>query len=1038
MIASDISIRRPVFATVMSLVVVLIGLVSYSRLPVREYPKIDSPVVSVGTTYRGASAEIIETTVTQRLEEVLAGIEGLEFMTSVSRQERSNISLTFDLNRDPSDAAADVRDRVGRARGRLPDEVEEPVISKVEADAQPTIYLALSSDRHSALEITDVLDRNVRNQLQTLPGVAQITDFGDRVYSMRIWLDPDRLAAYRMTPADVEAALRRENVEIPAGIIESREREFTVLSQTDLGTPTQFNEMVLRRTPEGYLVRLIDVGYAELGALNESRIVRISGASAVAVGVVRQATANPLDISKAVREQLPRIVESLPEGVKIEVAYDRSKFIEESIANVYWTIGEAIVLVIAIIFLFLRSLRATLVPLVTIPVSLIGACALMDLFGFSINSLTLLAMVLAIGLVVDDAIVMLENIYRHVEEGMPPMRAAFVGSREIGFAVLAMSLTLAAVYVPIGFMAGATGRLFTEFALTLAGSVIVSGFVALTASPMMCSKLLRRQPRHGRIYSVMERGFELMTNGYRWALARSLGMRPLVLIAGIAVAGAGGLLFTLLPSELAPYEDQGTVFTLVRGPEGATVEYTDRYMREVEQIIAAVPEVDQFFIVAGTPTASQGVAFAVLKPWADRERAQAQIVAEIGGRFFGIAGVNAFAINPPPLGQSPRDRPVEFVMQSTRPYAELQELVNKVVAKAEAHGGFVNVDSDLLLNKPQVRVIVDREKAADLGISAEVLGRTLETLFGGRQVTRFKQAGKQYDVVVRVAEPYRTSPADLPRVYVRSATGQLVQVANLVHIEETVAPRDLNHFNQLRSATISANLADGVSLGAALDFMRDAAQEASGGAAQFDYKGQSREFQKASGGIALTFVLALAFIYLVLAAQFESFRSPLIIMLTVPLSITGGLLALWLDGSSLNIYSQVGLVTLIGLISKHGILIVEFANQNRARGLDVRAAVLEASAIRLRPILMTTGAMVFGALPLAVASGAGAESRQDIGLVVVGGLLVGTFFTLFVIPAVYTYIAPRVHRAPGAEPAVLELAGPGEPPLLEDKREAAE
>lgn len=1008
---SETSIRRPVFATVMSLVIVLVGLVSYSRLAVREYPKIDSPVVSVTTTYRGASAEIIETTVTQRLEEVLAGIEGLEFMTSVSRQERSQISLTFALDRDQSDAAADVRDLVGRARGRLPEEVEEPVIAKVEADSQPTIYLALSSDRHSALEITDVLARNVRSQLQTLPGVAQVTDFGDRVYSMRIQLDPDRLAAYRMTPADVEAALRRENVEIPAGIIESREREFTVLSQTDLSTPKQFNDMVLRRTPDGYLVRLIDVGYAELGALNESRIVRISGNSAVAVGVVRQATANPLDISKAVRERLPQISQGLPEGMKIEVAYDRSKFIEESISNVYWTIGEAVVLVVAVIFLFLRSLRATLIPLVTIPVSLIGVCALMNLFGFSINSLTLLAMVLAIGLVVDDAIVMLENIYRHIEEGMSPTRAAMVGSKEIGFAVLAMTITLAAVYVPIGFMGGSTGRLFTEFALTLAGSVIVSGFVALTASPMMCAKLLRPHETHGRIYTAMENVLESITSGYRSLLNRALTVRPLVLAVGVAVAGLGAMLFTALPSELAPYEDQGTIFMNIRGPEGATVDYTDRYLREVETVIAALPEIDQFFVIAGTPVASQGVAFAVLKPWADRERAQSAIVKAVGAEFVNIAGVNAFASSPPPLGQSPRNRPVEFVVQTTQPYSQLQAMLDTIVAKAEANGSFVNIDTDLQLNKPQIRVAVDREKAADLGISAEVLGRTLETMFGGRQVTRFKQDGKQYDVIVRVAESFRTSPADLPRVYVRSSTGQLVQLSNLVRVEETVAPRDLNHFNQLRSAVISANLADGVSLGDALAFMRGAAEEASGGGAQFDYKGQSREFQEASGGIVVTFVLALAFIYLVLAAQLESFRSPFIIMLTVPLSITGGLVALWLDGSTLNIYSQVGLVTLIGLITKHGILIVEFANQNRERGQSVREAVLNASVVRLRPIMMTTGAMVFGALPLAMAAGAGAESRQDIGLVIVGGLLVGTLFTLFVIPAVYTYVAPRVHRS---------------------------
>jgi multidrug efflux pump len=542
----------------------------------------------------------------------------------------------------------------------------------------------------------------------------------------------------------------------------------------------------------------------------------------------------------------------------------------------------------------------------------------------------------------------------------------------------------------------------------------------------MCSKLLRSREAHGRLYLVIERGLERLIAGYRWALARALKVRPLILLAGAGVTAAGVLIFPQLSQELAPYEDQGAIFGIFQSPEGATIDYTDRYAYDVEKILVGVPEVERFFVISGFPDVSQGVMFAILKPWGERGRVQSEITAEIGAGLYQIPGVLAFAVNPPPLGQSPRVRPVEFVIRTTQPYTELKEMMDKVVAKAEAHGGFRNIDTDLRLNKPQIRVVVDRDKAADLGVSAEILGRTLETLFGGRQVTRFKREGKQYDVLVRVAEPFRTTPVDLSRVYVRGADEQFIQVANLVRIEETVGPRALNHFNQLRSATISANLAPGFGLGEALEVMRRGAEEAVPSGAQFDYAGQSREFQKASGGIAVTFVLALAFIYLVLAAQFESFRSPLIILLTVPLSITGGLLALYLDGSTLNIYSQVGLVTLIGLISKHGILIVEFANQNRSRGLSVHDAVLESCAVRLRPILMTTGAMVFGALPLAVASGAGAESRQDIGLVIVGGLVVGTFFTLFVIPAVYTYITPRVHRAVGADDAGELEFGPPE------------
>jgi len=1020
---SEICIRRPVFATVLSLVVVLLGLVSYGQLTIREYPKIDPPVVSVETRYPGASAEILETQVTQVLEDALAGIEGVDFITSISRQETSQITVTFQLDRNPSAAAADVRDRVSRVRQNLPAEVDEPIIEKVEADAQPTIYLAFSSNRHSPMEITDYVDRYVKDQLQTLPGMAQVRIFGERRYSMRIWLDPDKMAAYRVTPQDVEAALRRENIEIPAGLVESRYREFTVLLETDLKIPRQFNTMVIRKTDQGYLVRLNDIGRAQLAPRDERRIVRFNGQSAIALGVIKQATANPLDVSKSVRDRLPQIVAGLPAGMTSRVAYDRSLFIDASIENVYTTIGEAVVLVVLIIFVFLRSLRAILVPLVTIPISLIGGFALMSLFGFSINTLTLLAMVLAIGLVVDDAIVMLENIFRHVEAGKSPLEAAFQGSREIGFAIVAMSLTLAAVYVPIGFMGGTTGRLFTEFAITLAGTVVVSGFVALTASPMMCSLLLRHQSRHGWAYRAIERGLDGLNAGYRGALTRTMRVRPLVLLVGLAVAGCGYGAFTQLNSELAPYEDTGTIIGFIRAPVGSTIRFTDRYASEVEQIFSKIPEIERYFVVSGFPVVSQGIGFAGLQPWSRRKREQPEIIQSMFPAMIGITGVLAFPIRPPPLGQSVRDKPVQIVIQTTRPYLELQAMANKVLEKARAFPGLVNVDSDLRLNKPQLKLTIDRDKSADLGVSAEVLGRTLETFLGGRQVTRFKREGRQYDVVVQIDQRFRTNPTDIPRIYVRGSRNQLIQLGNLVRVTETVAPQELNHFNQLRAAKITANLAPGTSLSQALDYLERSVKDVLPPTAQIDYAGQSREFKVASGGIYLTFVLALAFIYLVLAAQFESFRSPFIIMLTVPLSIAGGLVALWLDGSTLNIYSQVGLVTLIGLITKHGILIVDFANKRVETGTPVADAVVEAAILRLRPILMTTGAMVFGAVPLAIASGAGAESRQDIGLVIVGGVLVGTFFTLFVIPAVYSYLAPR------PKPAKASKTRPGEEAL---------
>ena len=1019
MILSDISIRRPVLATVMSLMVVLVGMVSYTRLTVREYPNIDPPVVTVQTNYRGASAEIIESQVTQVIEDSLAGIDGIDLLTSISRPETSQITVRFKLSRVADQAANDVRDRVSRVRRFLPDEVDEPVVQKTEADAQPIIYLAFSSDRHSSLEITDYADRNVKDRLQTLPGVAEVRIFGERRYAMRIWLDPKRLAAFNLMPQDVEEALRRQNVEVPAGRIEGRQREFTVLSETDLRTPEQFNNLVLRQS-QGYLVRLADIGRAEIGAQDERRVVRFNGRSSIALGVVKQATANPLDVSREVRGALVAVQVDLPPGMRVAVAYDTSVFIQESIKNVYRAIGEAIVLVVLIIFIALRSFRAMVIPVVTIPVALIAACAIMAALGFTINTLTLLALVLAIGLVVDDAIVMLENIFRNVESGMPARRAAFVGSREIGFAVISMTLTLIAVYAPVGFISGSTGRLFTEFAWALAGAVVVSGFVALTLTPMMCSKLLHHQARHNLAYRIIEGGLKLLTDGYKALLGRALSARPLVILIGLAVAGTSGWLFHSLNAELAPIEDRGTVVGMGLAPEGATVAYTDRYAHTMEGIYAEVPEVQQYFVVTGFPVVTQIISFLRLKPWNERTRSQQQVVQQLRGNLFGIPGVLAFPINPPSLGQSFVSKPVQFVIQTTHPYRELEKVVNELMAAARRNPGLLNVDVDLRLNTPQLALAVDRSKAADLGISVETVGRTLETLLGGRQVTRFKREGKQYDVMVQVEPADRTNPADVEGIFVRARDGQMVSLANLVTVTETVAPKELNHFNQLRSATITTNLAEGYTLGQALAFMEATARSVLPASAKTDFAGESREFRESSTSLYFIFVMALIFIYLVLSAQFESFADPFVIMLTVPLSVTGALLALHLAGGTMNIYSQVGIITLIGLITKHGILIVEFSNQLRARGLALREAVIEAAVLRLRPILMTTGAMVLGATPLAVAAGAGAESRQAIGVVIVGGLLVGTAFTLFVIPAVYTLIAAR-RRAPTA----VDAAGSG-------------
>ncbi len=784
-----------------------------------------------------------------------------------------------------------------------------------------------------------------------------------------------------------------------------------MVSETDLRTVSEFEQVVIKEA-NGYLVRLKDVAQVEIGAQDERVRARYMGQSAVAIGVVKQSVANPLDVSNAVRGVLPQIRQALPPGMQVEVAYDTSVFIERSISNVFHTIGEAIVLVILVIFVFLRSLRATLIPLVTIPVSLIGAFALMYAAGFSINTLTLLALVLAIGLVVDDAIVMLENIHRHVEEGMPPLQAAFVGSREIGFAVLAMTVTLAAVYAPIAFTEGRTGRLFTEFALTLAGAVIVSGFVALTLSPMMASRLLRTEERHGRVYLAVERFFERMTGGYRRILARALATRWLVVLVGLIVAGSSVLLFTSLRSELAPSEDRGFVLGVAIAPEGATLDFTEKYARRIEQIFARVPEVQQYFVVTGFPVVNQAITFAPLKPWEERQRTSQQIIGEIAPQFFAIPGVLAFPINPPSLGASPTAKPVQFVVQTSGSYTELQQMVDKLMAEARNYPGLQNLDTDLKLNKPELRLNVNRDKAIGAGYEVATIGRTLETLLGGRQVTRFKRESKQYDVILQLADENRRTPSDIKDIYLPTRSGDVVPIENFIEITERVAPRELNHFNKLRAATITATLGPGYTLGDGIAFLEDTARRLLPAATQIDYAGEAREFRTSSGSLYFSFVLALAFIYLVLAAQFESFVDPLIIMLTVPLSMTGALLALNLTGGTLNVYSQIGLVTLIGLITKHGILIVEFANQLQAKGRSIHDAVIESAVLRLRPILMTTGAMVLGSLPLAIASGAGAESRQQIGWVIVGGLLLGTLLTLFVVPTAYTFMARRHAPAP--------------------------
>ena len=1022
MLISDLCIRRPVFATVLSLLIILVGVVAYDRLPVREYPRIDEPVVTVETKYPGASSEIIESQVTKPLEDSIAGIEGVDVLTSISRPEQSQITVRFRIERDPDSASADVRDRVARVRAKLPTTIEEPVIAKVEADANPIIWLAFSSVSMSALDVTDIANRVVKPRLQTLPGAADVRVFGERKYSMRVWLDRDRLASYRLTPVDVEDALRRGNVEIPSGRIESSNREFSVVSQTDLMRVNEFEDIAIRNSA-GYTVRIKDVARVEVAPANERTIVRFNGKNAVSLGVIKQATANPLTLAQAVREVLPKLKAELPAGVSVDIANDTTVFIERSIESVWRTIAESIVLVAVLILFFLRSVRASIIPLVTIPVCLIGSCAIMLVAGFSINTLTLLALVMSIGLVVDDAIVVLENIYRHIEGGMAPMDAAFRGAREVGFAVIAMTLTLAAVYAPVAFTTGRTGRLFVEFALTLAGAVLVSGFVALTLSPMMCSILLKhtKPAASWNPSSWIERGLVGLETGYGKAVGGAIRVRWLIVLLALAVAGTSVWLLRTTKRELSPIEDRGTVLSIFNGPDGASIDYTARYAERIEAIAKGIPEVDRRFVVTGNPTVTQGIAFMRLTDWNDRKRSVQEIAKEVQPKLLGIPGVNAFAVLPPSLGQSPRERPINVVVMTNDEYPKMAPVVQKMLNELQRWPGMQGVDSDLRLNKPELKIRLDRDRVADAGVQVEQIGRLLETALGGRQVTRYKRFGDQYDVIVQLEPRARNEPTDISDLYVRGRNEAMVPLTSLIKVDETVSPRELNHFGQRRAVTFTANLAPGTSLGEAVEFIEGVAGRTLPAGYVLDFNGQTREFKSTSNTLAVTFVLALAFIYLVLAAQFESFIDPLVILFTVPLSMTGALAALQWSGGTLNVYSQIGLITLIGLITKHGILIVEFANQLREQGQTARDAVIEAARLRLRPILMTTGAMVLGAVPLALATGAGAESRQQIGWVVVGGMSLGTVLTLFVVPVVYLLFARRgrVAQVPTAEPAAV-------------------
>ena len=1033
MMLSDLSVRRPVFAAVLSLLLIAFGLLSFDRLPLREYPDINPPIVSVETRYPGASAQVVETKITQLVEDAIAGIEGIRTISSASRDGRSQVTVEFEVERDIDAAANDVRDRVARTVDRLPEEADPPEIAKADANTQQIMWLSLSSDRLSQLELSDYARRFVQDRLAMVSGVASVRIGGEREYAMRVWLDRQALAARGLTVLDVEAALRRENVELPAGTVESFEREFTVRVERSYRTAGDFAALVLRQGSDGYLVRLGDVARVEVGPANDRSELRANGVPTIGLGVSAQAKANVLDTARSVKAELARMSSGLPEGMEIVAGYDASIYIEQAIFEVYKTLLVATGLVVLVIYLFLGSFRAMLVPALTVPVSLTAAFIVLWAMGFSVNLLTLLALVLSIGLVVDDAIVVLENVYRRVEAGEPPLLAAYRGARQVGFAVIATTLVLVAVFVPIAFMEGNLGRLFSEFSLAIAGAVCFSSLVALTLVPMAASKLLRPAGERAGPAALVDQAFSLFSRTYSHSLGGLL-RRPLW-VSGflLAVVAGGWQLFTSLPQEYAPTEDRSSFFVIMNAPEGASFEYTQRYARDMENVLLPLLDKGEAYrVLISTPLFGSGasvnnsIAIVSLENWDQRERSTQEIVGGLFPSLMGMPGVRAFPIQPAALGQRGFSTPVQFVLGGDT-YEALAEWRDAFLGKASENPKLLNLDADYKEVKPQLLIQVDRNRAADLGVSVSEVGRTLETMLGSRRVTTYLDRGEEYDVILQAEDADRRTPGDIENLYVRAAkSGELVPLSSLVTVSEGADAATLNRFNRLRSITISANLAPGYTLGEALTFLRGIAEETLPTEARIDYKGQSRELQESSSSVLVTFSLALLVVFLVLAAQFESFIHPLVIMLTVPLAVVGALLGLELSGGSLNIYSQIGIVMMVGLAAKNGILIVEFANQLRDAGASVEEAIKEAARLRLRPIVMTSISTVIGVLPLILGGGAGAESRMAIGVVVFAGVLFSTVLTLGVVPTFYRLLAPHT-RSPEAVTQTLEAMADAQP-----------
>ena len=1025
---SDLSIRRPVFATVMSLLLIVLGVMAFSRLTLRELPAIDPPIVSVDVNYPGASAAVVETRITQVLEDALSGIEGIETIQSNSRNGRAGVTLEFTLERDIEAAANDVRDAISGIADRLPQEADPPEVEKADSDSDTVIWLNMSSTNMDSLQLSDYAERYVVDRLSSLDGVAQVRIGGQQRYAMRLWLDSAAMAARGITASDVETALRAENVELPAGRIESENRDFTLRVARDYVEPQDFAQIPIRTGADGYVVRIGDVAQVELGSAERRAYYKSNGEPNIGLGIIKTSTANALDVTRAARAQAEEIQKTLPEGTDIFVAFDDTLFIEASIERVYWTLAEAIALVLIVIWLFLGSLRAALIPALTVPVCLIAAFIPLYLFDYSINLLTLLALVLSIGLVVDDAIVVLENIQRRADLGEPRLVAARRGTNQVAFAVIATTTVLVAVFLPVGFMEGNTGRLFRELSVALAGAVALSAFVALTLTPMMASKLVRphSEEKSTRVNRWVNARLDGVTRRYRGVLERNVERHWLFAALMLAAVAATWGLVKWVPSELAPAEDRGAFFISILGPEGAGFDYTVGQVQQVERIMAEHAGEGRAIRRYNTRApggwgASEemhtGNVIVFLQDWDEREQSTAEVADSLRADLGQLTGVQA----QPRVGGGlvgSRGQPIQIVLGGPE-YAEIAGWRDTLMARMEDNPGFFSVDSDYKETRPQMRVQIDRQRAADLGVSVTEIGRALETMMGSRQVTTFVQDGEEYDVVLQAGRDGRASPADLSAIEVRSRDGALVPLSNLVTLTELAEAGSLNRFNRLRAITISAGLAPGYTMGEALEFLNTTVEQELPEYAQIDWKGESREYQKAGGAVLLTFTLALLVVYLVLAAQFESFIHPLVIMLTVPLGVLGALIGLAVTGGTLNLFSQIGIVMLVGLAAKNGILIVEFANQLRDEGRNVHQAIVESAGVRLRPILMTSIATIAGALPLVLAGGPGSASRATIGVVVIAGVAFSTLLSLFVVPVFYTLLAPYT-RSPNAVAQKLE------------------